>query len=103
MGFDVETTLEASIAKEKQDSAGGQLPNAEDELQARCSITHWTDTTSSSLRVVTCQGFRAQLKISGIDHAHRQVCCGQAAVCQAVPRASGNQDRGLHRRLLGIE
>ena len=43
-------------------------------------------------------------KGSGIAQTHRQVSCGQAAVCLAVPRAEGtNKDRGLHRRGLGIE
>ena len=74
MRLDVKTskpapTLGSKYSPGKSDSAGGQL-RAMTSLtmgtdvhsagqQARFCITHWTDPTSSFLRVVACQGLRA--------------------------------------------
>ena len=63
--------------------------------QARSSITHWTDPTSSLPWVVACQGVR-QGKASGTAETHRQQTC-VLQECLAVPRAEDtNEDCRLH-------
>ena len=81
------TTKEASCATLKTSlMMRTEMPTA--AQQTHFSITHWTDPTSSFLRVVACKGVRALKQKSG-------------TASNTSPGT--NKDRGLHRRGVGIK
>ena len=119
LGLDVETskpppTLESKYCPGKQDSAGGDLFNIEDEFEdedrsayrsaAGTLLYHGLDRPDIQFSYSRCtSGFSCpwEKHLALVKHI-AQVSCGTPGARLAVPTAEGtNQDRGLHRRRTG--